>query len=53
MGIASTKGGVPEIIEVVQRGTVGNKPEDYKKAVRKFIEELEIAASIMGLRGKT
>lgn len=51
-GVASTKGGIPEIIAVVRRGLLGDKPEGYKAGVRRFIEELEIAASITGMRRK-
>lgn len=50
MGLASTIKGIDEVIRVVQRGTLGDKPEAYKEGVRKFIRELEAAAVKVGVR---
>jgi len=46
-GVASTKGGVPEIVSVLRRGLLGDKPEGYKAGIRKFISEIESAAGGM------
>lgn len=52
MGLAGTRNGIAEVINVVRRGTMGDKPEAYKAGVRKFIHDLEIAVSMHALRVK-